>query len=79
MCIRDSRAVGQALKGVHPQGPTPYLDQLRERQAAVQELMELEVGRARGTIDVQLARERMAAVSARLADLNRASSTTRTP
>ena len=73
------RAVGQALKGVHPQGPTPYLDQLRERQAAVQELMELEVGRARGTIDVQLARERMAAVSARLADLNRASSTTRTP
>lgn len=73
------RAVGQALKGVHPQGPTPYLDQLRERQAAVQELMELEVGRARGTIDAQLARERMAAVSARLADLNRASSTTRTP
>lgn len=66
------RAVGQTLRGPRPEPPIPQLDNLRERQGAVLEMMELEVGRARGTVDLRLARERAAVLNLRLNELNRA-------
>ncbi|MFP8779559.1 rhomboid family intramembrane serine protease [Hydrogenophaga sp. RWCD_12] len=66
------RAVGQTLQGLRPEPPIPPLDNLRERQGAVLEMMELEVGRARGTVDPQHVRERVAALNRRLNELNRA-------
>ena len=65
------RAVGQTLRGLQPEPPIPPLDNLRERQGAVLEMMELEVGRARGTVDPQHVRERVAALNRRLTELNR--------
>lgn len=66
------RALGQTLRSLRPEPPIPLLDNLRDRQGAVLEMMELEVGRARGTVDPLRARERMAALTLRLNELNRA-------
>lgn len=65
------RAVGQTLRSLHPEPAIPQLDNLRERQGAVLEMMELEVGRVRGTVDPLQARERLAALTRRLNELNR--------
>lgn len=73
------RAVGQTLRGLRPEPPIPQLDNLRERQGAVLEMMELEVGRARGTVDPQHVRERVAALTLRLNELNRAPQGTAAP
>lgn len=70
------RVLRQTLQSLRPEPPIPQLDNLRERQGAVLEMMEIEVGRARGTVDPLQARERAAALTARLNELNRAQSAT---
>ena len=45
------RAVGEALARLNPAAPSPPLDDLRGLQSGVLELMTLEVGKARGTLD----------------------------
>ncbi|MGI9216178.1 MAG: rhomboid family intramembrane serine protease [Hydrogenophaga sp.] len=63
------RAVGEAMARVQPAAPSPQLDDLRGLQSGVLELMTLEVGKARGTLDPAQADQRAGVVSARLADL----------
>lgn len=61
------RAVGEAMARLKPATPSPQLDDLRGLQSGVLELMSLEVGKARGTLDPTQADRRAEAVSARLA------------
>lgn len=65
------RAVGAELARLNPAMPSPRLEELRGLQAGVLELMTLEVGKARGTLDPAEADRRMTEVSARLQALNR--------
>lgn len=64
------RAVGEALARLNPAAPSPPLDDLRGLQSGVLELMTLEVGKARGTLDPAQAEQRAAVVSARLAEVS---------
>lgn len=62
------RAVGEAMERLNPAMPSPQLDDLRGLQSGVLELMTLEVGKARGTLDPAQADQRAGVVSARLAE-----------
>ena len=64
------RAVGEAMARLKPAAPSPQLDDLRGLQAGVLELMTLEVGKARGSLDPALADRRAEVVSAQLAELS---------
>ncbi len=64
------RAVGEAMARLKPATPSPQLDDLRGLQSGVLELMSLEVGKARGTLDPTQADRRAEAVSARLAEVS---------
>jgi len=61
------RAVGEALAQLQPATPSPQVDDLRALQSGVLELMTLEVGKARGTVDAAQADQRLAVVSRQLA------------
>lgn len=63
-------AVGEAMARLSPATPSPQLDDLRGLQSGVLELMTLEVGKARGTVDALQADQRGAVVSAQLAELS---------
>ena len=64
------RAVGEAMARLKPAAPSPQLDDLRGLQAGVLELMTLEVGKARGSLDPAQADRRAEVVSAQLAELS---------
>jgi rhomboid protease GluP len=64
------RAVGESMARLKPATPSPQLDDLRGLQSGVLELMSLEVGKARGTLDPTQADRRAEAVSARLAEVS---------
>jgi rhomboid protease GluP len=64
------RAVGEAMAQLNPATPSPQLDDLRGLQSGVLELMTLEVGKARGTLDAAQADQRLTEVSAQLAELS---------
>lgn len=63
------RALGEALARLRPTTPSPPLDDLRARQSGVLELMTLEVGKARGTLDPARASQRQQEVQAQLAEV----------
>lgn len=60
------RAVGEALARVPADVQSQRLDDLRGLQAGVLELMTIEVGQARGTLDAAEAATRAAQVTQRL-------------
>lgn len=64
------RAVGEAMARLKPAEPSAPLDDLRGLQSGVLELMTLEVGKARGTLDPAQADRRAEVVSAQLAELS---------
>lgn len=64
------RAVGDALVQLRPARPSPQLDDLRGLQWGVLELMTLEVGQARGTLDPARIEQRQQAAQAHLAEVN---------
>ena len=64
------RAVGDAMARLQPATTSPQLDDLRDLQSGVLELMTLEVGKARGTVDAVQADQRGAVVSAQLAEVS---------
>ena len=64
------RAVGEAMARLKPAAPSAQLDDLRGLQAGVLELMTLEVGKARGSLDLAHADRRAEVVSAQLAELS---------
>lgn len=64
------RAVGDAIARLRPATPLPELDDLRWLQSGVLELMTLEVGLVRGTVDPQPAVQRRKVVQAQLAEVS---------
>jgi hypothetical protein len=61
------RGVLQTMDRVRPVQPLPLLDDLRHRNVYLLDMMELELGMARGTVDPARARPRMAELSELLA------------
>ncbi|WP_137917376.1 rhomboid family intramembrane serine protease [Hydrogenophaga sp. 2FB] len=64
------REVTRLLGASKTDAATPMLDDLRELYATVLEVMTLEVGKHRGTVDVAQASARQAALSTRLKQIN---------